>query len=411
MVFRFHLLAHFPVLPFPCMSLVAGLFLTTPAKADVVYAEDVIIDGSLCVGLSCATGENFGSDTLLLKQETLRIRADDTSAASSFPSNDWQLTFNDSLAGGLNKFSIDDLSAGRTPFTLEAGAPTHALYVEADGDIGFGTDAPAVKLHVKDGETPTLRLEQDGSQAFTPQIWDVAGNENNFFVRDVTNSAKLPFRIRPGALNNAILIGPDGNVLIGATAAAPAGENPTAALHVQRSDGTARFLVEETSTTAGNRSLMFLDNAGGRARLQMKGAGNAAQTGDWSISAGNTFVLQERVAAFNVMIVDQAGNMTIGGALITGGTGACSVTPCDAVFDPTLYTVPSIAEHAALMWEHKHLPAVGPTGPGMQINMTEKMLRMLNELEHAHIYIDQLNQRMQTQSAEIAELKALIAAK
>ena len=251
----------------------------------------------------------------MLKQEVLRIRADDTSAASSFPSNDWQLTFNDRLGGGANKFSIDDLSGGRTPFTLEAGAPNHALYVDTLGRIGIGTNSPAVMLHVKDGETPGLRLEQDTTKGFTAQIWEMAGNEVNLFVRDVTHGSKLPFRIRPGALNNSILIGADGNVLIGATTATPADQNPIAALHVQRSDGTARFLVEETSTTAGNRSLMFLDNAGGRPRLQMKGACNAAQTGDWSISAGNTFVLQERVEANNVMIVDAAGNMTIGGAL------------------------------------------------------------------------------------------------
>jgi hypothetical protein len=318
MVFRFTPLASFLATPFVCAPLVANLFLASPirsANADVVHSDDMIIAGSLCVGLACASGENFGFDTLLLKQEVVRLRADDTSAASSFPSNDWQLTFNDRLAGGANKFSIDDVSGGRTPFTLEAGAPNHSLYIDTLGRIGMGTNSPAVQLHVKDGETPSLRLEQDSTEGFTAQVWDVAGNENNFFIRDLTHSARLPFRIRPGALNNSILIGPDGNVLIGATSAAPAGENPIAALHVQRSDGTARFLVEETSTTAGNRSLMFLDNAGGRPRLQMKGAGNASQTGDWSISAGNTFVLQERVAAFNVMIVDQVGNMTIGGAL------------------------------------------------------------------------------------------------
>ena len=74
------------------------------------------------------------------------------------------------------------------------------------------------------------------------------------------------------------------------------------------------------------------------------------------------------------------------------------------MFDPSVYTVPSIEEHAALMWEKKHLPAVGPTGPDMPINMTEKMLRMLNELEHAHIYIEQLHTRVAEMEAKIATL-------
>jgi len=36
------------------------------------------------------------------------------------------------------------------------------------------------------------------------------------------------------------------------------------------------------------------------------------------------------------------------------------------------------------------------------------MLRMLNALEHAHIYIEQLNTEMKAQSAEIEALKALV---
>ena len=91
------------------------------------------------------------------------------------------------------------------------------------------------------------------------------------------------------------------------------------------------------------------------------------------------------------------GNLeVVAGDLITGGSGTCAPPnpPCDAVFDPDVYEVPSIEEHAAFMWENKYLPAVGPTGPGQPINMTEKMVRMLNELEHAHIYIEQLNSRV-----------------
>ena len=32
----------------------------------------------------------------------------------------------------------------------------------------------------------------------------MAGNETNFFIRDVTNGSKLPFRIRPGAPTSSI---------------------------------------------------------------------------------------------------------------------------------------------------------------------------------------------------------------
>ena len=77
------------------------------------------------------------------------------------------------------------------------------------------------------------------------------------------------------------------------------------------------------------------------------------------------------------------------------------------MFDPAVYTVPSIEEHAAQMWQNKYLPAVGPTGPDTPIDMTEKLLRMLNELEHAHIYIEQLNTRLSELEAELDKARAV----
>ena len=49
-----------------------------------------------------------------------------------------------------------------------------------------------------------------GGGGFTPQVWDVAGNEANFFVRDVTSGSRLPFRIRPGAPTSSLDIWADG---------------------------------------------------------------------------------------------------------------------------------------------------------------------------------------------------------
>jgi len=43
----------------------------------------------------------------------------------------------------------------------------------------------------------------------------VAGNETNFFVRDVTNGSKLPFKIKPGAPDNAIFVAANGNIGLG----------------------------------------------------------------------------------------------------------------------------------------------------------------------------------------------------
>jgi hypothetical protein len=182
------------------------------AVTDQVILDDLIVDGSACIGQDCVNGESFGFDTIRLKENNLRIKAQDTSSSASFPTNDWQITFNDSANGGQNKFSIDDIDGGRTPFTIEASAPSHSLYVDDGGRIGLGTSTPVVEIHSKDGDTPTLRLEQDVSSGFGAQTWDIAGNETNFFIRDASNGSKLPFRIIPGASSNSLYIAADGDI-------------------------------------------------------------------------------------------------------------------------------------------------------------------------------------------------------
>jgi hypothetical protein len=187
-----------------------------PVKAlDVVTPDDAIIQGSLCVGLDCVNNESFGFDTIRLKENNTRIKFDDTSTGTGFPNHDWQLTANDSASGGANKFSIEDISASTVPFTITGSATTNSIFVDSTGRVGFRTSTPVLDLHVNTSNTPALRLEQNNSGGFTAQTWDVAGNEANFFVRDVTGGSRLPFRIRPGAPTSSIDISSDGDVGIG----------------------------------------------------------------------------------------------------------------------------------------------------------------------------------------------------
>jgi len=92
--------------------------------------------------------------------------------------------------------------------------------------------------------------------------------------------------------------------------------------------------------------------------------------------------------------------------------GSCS-SGCDAVFDAD-YDLPSIEEHAEMMFDKKYLPVVGPTQTG-PINLSDKMTGMLNELEKAHIYIAQVNAekkqleaRLEAQETRLSKLEALV---
>jgi hypothetical protein len=204
---------------------------TLGGRADVVHQDDAIVIGSLGVGFDVVNGENFGFDTIRLKENNVRIAFIDTSNSSSFPTRDWRIIVNDSTNGGENHFSIEDSDIGTMPFRIFAGAPDSALVVDANGDIGLGNLNPVVELHITDGDSPAMRLEQNGSSGFTAQTWDLAGNEANFFVRDVTNGSKLPFKIRSNAPNNSLYVDTDGDIGLGTS-------TPSAKLHVV---GDGRF--------------------------------------------------------------------------------------------------------------------------------------------------------------------------
>lgn len=190
----------------------------TIALEDQVISDDLIVDGSVCIGFDCMNGEIFGSDTLRLKENNLRIHFDDTSTLDGVPNNDWRIVANDSTNGGANRFSIEDATAGTIPFTIKAEAPSNSLYVASTGRIGLRTSTPVLDVHVLTTNTPAFRLDQSSAGGFTAQIWDIGGNEANFFVRDVTSGSRLPFRIRPGAPTSSIDIAADGDVGMGTSA-------------------------------------------------------------------------------------------------------------------------------------------------------------------------------------------------
>ena len=189
-----------------------------PEPSDQVIPDDLIVQGSGCFGFDCVNNEAFGSDTLVLKENNLRIYFNDTSATGSFAGNDWRLVANDQADGGLNRFSIEDATAARMPFTLVAGAPTDSLRVASDGRVGFRTASPALDLHMATGNTPAIRYEQTNASGFSAQTWDVGGNEANFFIRDITNGSRLSFRIRPGAPASAVDLQSSGVSVFGSSA-------------------------------------------------------------------------------------------------------------------------------------------------------------------------------------------------
>jgi hypothetical protein len=239
-------------------ALLCGTLLAGAAKADQVIPDDLIVQGSLCAGLDCVNNESFGFSTIRLKENNTRIEFMDTSVGV-FPSNDWMITANDSGSGGASYLAFDDVTGAKQPFRVTAGAPTASLFVDSTGRVGLRNSAPLLDLHMTTGNTPAIRLEQTNSSGFTAQTWDVAGNEANFFVRDLTTGSKLPFRIRPGAPTSSLDISAAGNVGIGTGSPVLLGG---ASNRIVAIEGSINPIVALRNTTSNRQWGWYVDGAG-----------------------------------------------------------------------------------------------------------------------------------------------------
>lgn len=215
-------------------------------------------------------------------------------------------------AAAVGVLAVSSLAVAAAPAAAETlfDATQSPLIVQGKACVGLDCasgDVPGLALGLKNPDTPGIRLEQTGNGGYAPFTWDVAGNEANFFVRDLTNG-KLPFRIRPGAPTSSLDVAAGGNVGIGTS-------GPTASLDVARTDGTARLLVRESSTTTGARTLGELSNNGPVGlRLADTGASSAWQLGT---DAASGFALSSTLGGTDrtALRIDPRGTLSAAGAL------------------------------------------------------------------------------------------------
>ena len=176
---------------------------------DQVIPDDLIVQGSICAGLDCVNNENFGFDTIRLKENNTRLQFDDTSSSAGFPTNNWQIRANDSGGGSdflgfVDQGATGNSETGTLVFAVSSGALANSLRVGSNSKVGLRTATPVLDVHANTTDTPAIRLEQNNTGGFTAQTWDIGANEANFFVRDVTGGSLLSFRIRPGAPTSSL---------------------------------------------------------------------------------------------------------------------------------------------------------------------------------------------------------------
>ncbi|MEZ4899729.1 MAG: tail fiber domain-containing protein [Saprospiraceae bacterium] len=161
-----------------------------PPRKNYLTFSDFINRGGLCVGGDCFTSKPYGR--LNLRGKNGRIDFDDTSTSSGFPPNDWAIQFNDiDGMGSKNAFYLKDVTHNQTPFAVEANAGDHAIFVDAGGNVGFGTNTPGEKLEVNGN------IQVDGNITATGTINTVSDARLKTQVEDLQDQAQQLEKLMP----------------------------------------------------------------------------------------------------------------------------------------------------------------------------------------------------------------------
>lgn len=366
--------------------------------AEIFFNEDVIIQGSACIGLDCPPGVIFGDEALLLNSTSPNVIFQDNGPFGTSDS-DWSILINDSLFGSGNYFGIQENFA-RTPFSILGGAPTDSLVVDSVGRVGIGTRAPGRDLTVSSGTIPTFRIEQNESDGNPLQIWEMSADEGAIIFRDNTGFVPLePFVIRKNAPSNSLYISDHGGIGVGTS---NPGEGVAAAFHVKRSDPffKANIVLEHTSasakweiktnTTTGRLTFKDLNGTTTPLKFEPDAAENLLRIG---VLASDT--------------VDIGGNLVVEGDLTVDGQceeadGACA----DYVFEEG-YELRPLNAVEEFISENGHLPNVPSAKDMMEngVNLAKISGRLLEKIEELTLYTLQQEKTIAEMSKRLEALE------
>ncbi len=172
-----------------------------------------------------------------------------------------------------------------------------AMVILKNGRMGIGTSSPSANVEISSGNTPTIRLDQDGT-GFPAQKWEMGGNEVGFYIKDVTNFHSLPFRVFTEAPSNSLLVAGSGNVGIGTndpigklhvvgSIRMVDGNQATGRIPVSSASGVMTWTDPSTITTTDDGDWEFNGNHLYNGNSGNVGIGTSSPTGNLEVSSND----------------------------------------------------------------------------------------------------------------------------
>jgi hypothetical protein len=284
----------------------------------------------------------------------------------------------------------------------------------ASADVTDADGIPQTAVIRSKGTEPGIILHE----AVTPkEYWRITSRGGDLKIEDVASGSetgfRIPFTIEDRAANNSIYVASSGKIGLGTV-------TPTTPLHVNRSDGTARILVEEQSGTTAVRTLFQLWNNG--APRFVLGNSNALTVWSFQQSGpGNFLISLEGTGGPEMQVyqsgrvrmgpagtasfdLDPTGHLTIAGSLTANG----SVFP-DYVFEPD-YDLMPLSDLQNFIRQEKRLPDI-PSAEEVQKqgghNMTELQIKLLEKIEELTLYTLEQQEEIAGLKARLAEMATL----
>jgi len=316
------------------------------------------------------------------------------------------------------------------------------MYSAVSGNVGIGTNNPSANLHVEgiDGvlftgtyESGTIPVEGAG----TRMMW--YPGKAAFRVGYLREDSSSTFWDDDSIGNCSVAMGRDTrasgsySTAMGRDTRA-SGSSSTAMGRYTRASGFSSTAMGYHTTASGYLSTAMgsYTRASGDVSTAM---GNFARaSGDASLAAG-TYAKANHDGCFvwsddsGISVADSISSTAENQFIIraTGGVGIGTTTPqgtldvngsiyqrgsvlhADYVFEPD-YLLESIEDHAKFMWRHKHLKAIPKAkvdGNGKEIIEVGSHRRgIVEELEKAHIYIEQLHKRLKSLEEKLAQMES-----